>query len=266
MNDNFSDTRAPQEEKLEIFSAFFASRKESHLRTEAEETDKDRQARLDRERNPPTALTKVFTWEELFDEMGTYKRIAISRWQRTQALDLYRPDQKRYNPYCNEWDCCDELGDIPDSEEASAYSPSTRVDDITETDNSSGSLTPRHLNGRASEACTPVAFQPPPAPDSVRNSLAFMADIWQQEIFEILDRSYGCTPPLPITLYIAPQFSEIELKNTLRAFGKTWEHSFLYAHLKPAARLTLFAYFRSLVHEKEGPPSACDLHRANRHI
>ncbi|RXW14366.1 hypothetical protein EST38_g11484 [Candolleomyces aberdarensis] len=93
---------------------FFRKREARYPHIQETETPIDRQRRENRMRDPPVRSAKVFEWWPKDDG-----------WVRVPVLAKYRPDilaeygrhQKRYDPYFNEWDCCDEFGDRdPDSD------------------------------------------------------------------------------------------------------------------------------------------------------
>lgn len=91
----------------------------------AAETEKQRQARISRLRDPATAGAHVFEWDEdeLSDEANlvTYRRKEVIKALRVITLDNYGPSQKVYNALFNTWDCCSAWGPGQDSDSDSDY-------------------------------------------------------------------------------------------------------------------------------------------------
>jgi len=94
--------------------AFFAKREVLNGKRLVWEKEVDKQIRLRREKQPPTASAKVFEW--LKNSRGVYERIAIAKDDRTDTLAEYGKNQKRYDSFFNEWDCIEEMGEM-DAEE-----------------------------------------------------------------------------------------------------------------------------------------------------
>src|SRR6202522_2297745 len=74
------------------------------------ETPKQRQSRESREKKPPTRRTKVFMWRRLED--GGYRRESYYQAENGVHLDTYGENQKIYDAFSNEWDCCHEFGEL----------------------------------------------------------------------------------------------------------------------------------------------------------
>ncbi|KAF6741020.1 hypothetical protein DFP72DRAFT_344018 [Ephemerocybe angulata] len=101
--------------------AFFRAREEKHAHILQKETPEARQRRENRIRKPPTSSAAVFEWEVSQSDHTKYERVPVSaRWRR-DTLDSYGRHQKRYDPFFNEWDCCQLFGydDPDDSDEES---------------------------------------------------------------------------------------------------------------------------------------------------
>lgn len=86
---------------------FFKRREENRPRLLNLETALERARRLDRERNPPIKSAKVFVWDRDPELPG---REEVFASERIETLEEYGPEQKRYDSYWNEWDCCFEFG------------------------------------------------------------------------------------------------------------------------------------------------------------
>ncbi|KIM34733.1 hypothetical protein M413DRAFT_14931 [Hebeloma cylindrosporum] len=90
--------------------AFFAKRQELHTRLLSRERQEDKCKRIQRENQPPKRRTKVFEW--LKNEQGVYERVAVDKDDRTEVLEQYGRNQKRYDSFLNEWDCIGDLGEM----------------------------------------------------------------------------------------------------------------------------------------------------------
>jgi hypothetical protein len=84
--------------------AFFEKRQNDLQFLTRSETPRNRQSRLDRERNPPTVKTKVYVWSRGGD--GKFERQIVFQRENSDTLSRYREYQKVYNSFWNEWDCC----------------------------------------------------------------------------------------------------------------------------------------------------------------
>src|SRR5277367_3650822 len=84
----------------------------------ARETPRERQSRESREKNPPTRKTKVFLWSR--NEGGGYTRESYFQSENGAHLDSFGENQKVYDAFSNEWDCCVEFGEFTDHDFAVA--------------------------------------------------------------------------------------------------------------------------------------------------
>ena len=89
--------------------AFFEKRQKHVEFLTRSETPRNRQSRLDRERNPPTVKTKVFEWSCGSD--GKFTRQLVCKRENEETLCRYRASKKVYNSFWNEWDCCHRLAE-----------------------------------------------------------------------------------------------------------------------------------------------------------
>jgi len=90
--------------------AFFEKRDKSIAVLTRCETQSAQQARVERNRNPPTVNTKVFVWEK--DEDGGYSRQLVGHSENSTTLQGFGVSQKIYDSYYNEWDCGEDFGDL----------------------------------------------------------------------------------------------------------------------------------------------------------
>ncbi|EDR13000.1 uncharacterized protein LACBIDRAFT_312122 [Laccaria bicolor S238N-H82] len=85
---------------------FFERRDENGPCLLSLETALECERHLNRERNPPIKSAKVFVWDRDPELPG--REVLAS--ERIETLEEYGPEQKRYDSYWNEWDCCFEFG------------------------------------------------------------------------------------------------------------------------------------------------------------
>ena len=78
------------------------------------ETPKQRQSQESRKKNPPTRRTKVFMWRQLED--SGYRQESYYQAENGVHLDNYGENQKIYDAFSNEWDCCHEFGELSGNE------------------------------------------------------------------------------------------------------------------------------------------------------
>ena len=97
---------------------FFENRRLRNEHRMARETPRERQSRESREKNPPTKKTKVFLWSR--NEGGGYTRESFFQSENGAHLDSFGENQKVYDAFSNEWDCCEEFGEFTDHDVAVA--------------------------------------------------------------------------------------------------------------------------------------------------
>jgi hypothetical protein len=109
----------------ETIVEFFKRRAELNDRTFQRETARERQSREAKERNaqgqacPGRAGARVYIWEEV---NGHRIRRAAGRPNYDHFWEMYRPTQRRYDGFRDEWDLCSEFdpsAQHPDSDEDS---------------------------------------------------------------------------------------------------------------------------------------------------
>ena len=83
---------------------FFQKRQDRNEHLKARETPKQRQSRKSHEKNPPTKRTKLFLWT--LSENGEYRWESFYQAENGMHLDSYGKNQKIYDAFSNEWDCC----------------------------------------------------------------------------------------------------------------------------------------------------------------
>ncbi|KAJ3527811.1 hypothetical protein NMY22_g9648 [Coprinellus aureogranulatus] len=101
--------------------------------------------RLSRERELPTASAEVYEWSIDLDNPTSLKRTHVLKQLRSETLEMYTPNQKRYFSSLNKWHCCEDL--------AYGESPS---------DNAADEEWDEYLHGDKVDTERPVCEEPPP--------------------------------------------------------------------------------------------------------
>jgi hypothetical protein len=171
------------------WKAFFEKRRARNERLKARETPKERQSRENREKKPPTEKTKVFMWKRT--ESGEYRRQSFYQAENERYLGDYGKNQKVYDPFSNEWDCCSEFGEVSQDDVDDA--------DIDE-DFEDFSATSPPSDAPVAEPLMPAISEPAVIDRSF--SVARPAEIsfdWQDfETSKLLYEFYGFVAPLPL--------------------------------------------------------------------
>lgn len=181
------------------WKAFFEKRRARNEVLKTRETSKQRQARESREKNPPIKRTKVFLWRR--EENGEYRRESFYQAENGMHLDAYGKNQKIYDAFSNEWDCCEEFG---------ALSPDEFLDDDG-IDNDFPMMPPPSsaVGDQAMGSDTPLAnlpvpasVQSPPAVEDRSFSIVRSAEMnfdWEDlETSQLLYEIYGFVHPVPL--------------------------------------------------------------------
>ncbi|KAJ2916165.1 hypothetical protein MD484_g4230, partial [Candolleomyces efflorescens] len=178
---------------------FFRKREERRPHIEATETLVARQQRESRTKNPPMRKAKVFEW--VLGKDGWVRTPLLSRY-RADILSEYGSRQRRYDPFFNEWDCCEEFGE-PDSDSESDddypdYDYPQAAPPLVES-NDSAPLIPASPQPSSSSpaAPAPTEFDPPPdvfLGDSASNHAN--ANPTEMEVEDVFSHYYGFCPPV----------------------------------------------------------------------
>ena len=181
---------------LPSWQAFFEKRRARNERLKARETPSQRQARENRERKPPTERTKVFMWKRT--ESGEYRRESFYQAENETFLSNYGKNQKVYDSFSNEWDCCSEFGEMAEDDVDDADIDDVDDDDIDE-DFEDFSATSPPSDAPVTDPPMPAVSQPAVVDRSF--SVARPAKIsfdWQDfETSKLLYEFYGFVTPLP---------------------------------------------------------------------
>ena len=181
--------------------AFFRGRDNNRSLIQAKEIPKQRQAREDRARNPPTRSAPVFEWNlSKKGDHSVWIRVPVPAGWRTEMLASYGANRTRYDPTFNEWDCCD------------AFEAATEDTGDVEADG--------HVRSKygAQPPCAPPVSPgfPKPSNLAISNPISLPNDVslpvldstpnlflpndpTGQEVEETFHLYYGYTPPPPAT-------------------------------------------------------------------
>jgi hypothetical protein len=132
------------------------------------------------------------------EENGEYRRESFYQAENGMHLDAYGKDQKIYDAFSNEWDCCEEFG---------AFSPDEFLDDDGIDDDFPMMPPPSSAVGDQSDTPlanppVPASGQPPPAVEDRSFSIVRSAEMnfdWEDlETSQLLYEIYGFVHPLPL--------------------------------------------------------------------
>ena len=221
------------------WQAFFARRDKLNARRMQTETPVERQRRLARARDPPTISAKVFEWNWTLDEPSQLVREPVLKSMRFETLGNYTANQKRYDPFTNEWDCCEELDPgvtVDDDDEGLVLfrRPGQDREPLQDIPNIPPRLpTPPTPPAPPSPPTLPVLVASPSLPPEnvmdTEDPDPDLAGIHSYEAIEILAQFYGFTPPLPLPSTPATKFDEKDQKNFKRLLGLTILQEDLFA-------------------------------------
>jgi hypothetical protein len=130
MHDNTSGTdfKAIQDAYIATkpWQIFFQARELLNQKKLANETSAQRQARLNRERKPPTTNVVVFSWNWSDEDPHQLVRTRVTRREGGDILSAYSDSQLVYDSYSNVWDACEYFGQSDDDpDDMSIGSPSS---------------------------------------------------------------------------------------------------------------------------------------------
>jgi hypothetical protein len=93
------------------YNDFFAARVKRQKELMKVESPRDRQARESRERYPGVKNAKVYEWEKKQSSGGreVYQRVRVNKKRNEDVYCFYKPYQRLFNAFANEWDLCDEF-------------------------------------------------------------------------------------------------------------------------------------------------------------
>ncbi|TEB28733.1 hypothetical protein FA13DRAFT_1793883 [Coprinellus micaceus] len=145
-----------------------------HAWIQAGETSQDRLRGECRARCPPILLAPVFKWAlGRKENVCSYLRVSAPAKWRTDTPARYGKNRKRYDAFFNEWDCCNEFGDLTQGEQdlersMIPYDRQVVAESSTPSNTFPGpaasSLPAIQLDGFATPTATLTATDPPPDP------------------------------------------------------------------------------------------------------
>ena len=194
---------------------FFENRRRRNEQRMARETNQQRQARESREKNPPTTRTKVFVWSPAVG--GGYIRQSFFQSENGMHLDSYGINQKIYDAFSNEWDCCYEFGEFMDDD---------IVGSDDDGDNEYPSMPPAPS---ATDAEIELAVvEPPPDVEERRFDIDVPVEVdfyWEDlEPSTLLYEFLGFVAPLPLPV-MPSALDEVERKFILTVVGLERDNS-----------------------------------------
>ena len=224
------------------------------------ETPIQKQQRLSRLQNPPKRSAKVFEW--LPDDSGELRRMGVSSKLREDTLDTYAPDEIRYDPITNEYDCCEEFGS------GLQKAPIDQWDG--DSDFNEDSRSPDELSNfiNDNEHIQPVTRSPSPvncelAP-SFDNGKQKYLDSFIAEVLHVLRIHFGYTPPLPTSVPASSPFPDEKSKEQfVRALGFFATSIPMEAFEKPEIKMAA-DFFLRLHSRKRINADEWDIDRDNR--
>jgi hypothetical protein len=237
--DAFTNDPAPWE-------AFFAERDKRHARLAPTESQEHRQIRLDRQRMPPTSSAKVFEWLKNVKDPTRWDRTPVLKKERQDILDYYGSQQKRYDAWENEWDCCELFGPLDPDQEVD-YDDLCAGHDETDP-NKNAACPPPPVEGFADVSEDNSDDIPSSSPLQVR------------AVAEILSIHYGFVPPL--SLSASPtSIDEIQQNKFLRSIGHTHSDGSLFSSNLGSQAIR---FVQTLVNRHRPSADSWDLDHTNR--
>jgi hypothetical protein len=246
------DNKIIRQKWQQYFVEYFELRAQDNARRIGKETAREQQARLNRERKPPTVSAQVFEWA-LPDNYGSHYqpselvRKAVVKKMREDTLGYYTANQRRYDPVRNEWDCCELFGSGADDwDDWESEQPEETI----------------HLDSHVSDIhnldMENRQRSPSPPPTAVESPIIDAPDTY--EVIDILVMHYGFVPPLPLPEYATP----VDLAARppfLRLLGLQRQDDLVFA--SPLGRIA-YDFVHALASHKKPDPSLWDLARGNR--
>lgn len=107
------------------YDDFFAAREKRQQEMIKVESARDRQRRESRVQNPGIVNSTMYEWEKTQSSGGLelYKRVKVNKKANEHVYHNYRPHQRLFNAFANEWDLCEdfEFGDVDNSNSDDGY-------------------------------------------------------------------------------------------------------------------------------------------------
>jgi len=101
------------------YDDFFAARQKRQEEMMKVESARDRQWCESRAQNPGIVHAKMYVWEKTQSSGGLelYQRVKVNKKENEDIWSYYRPHQRLFNAFSNEWDFCEDFrfGPVDDS-------------------------------------------------------------------------------------------------------------------------------------------------------
>ena len=200
--------------------AFFAKCEDLNTKMLSWEKEGEKRKRIQREKQPPMANANVFEWLE--DDCGVFQWTAVAKTERTDVLSNYGRNQKRYNPFFNEWDCIAELGVMDEDELTRMCWDDESI--LHEVQSSSSQLSPSNILAGQMEI-----YVPPPCKEnkSFSRQLVMEDKLLEgpqqaSEAASNLFEHFGFVPPLQLSSKLPPAAGVAEGFKLSKVLGLTY--------------------------------------------
>lgn len=250
------------------WSQYFEKRAKRETELLANESDKDRHARIQREENRPMRRCKMYTWRAVKTSGAgiIYARTLMKQSEHEDLVTHYRPSETKFNARSSEWDFFEEFD--------SSYQERTPFDDTDESDSESDrpglGATPLNDNQEYPKArepspvCekVPEEFYTTAGVEGYRNVADCQSSSFTRTDPRMVERAhweFGFVPPLGQSFTSEPTFTWKEVLHTL---GTTLSSEDAKA-IPTNDMLALQAFFSALVSKKTIPSDLDDLSRQN---
>ena len=230
----------------QTWKEFFAECERINARKLETETPAARETRLNRMRQPPTISARVFEWVQ--DDDDNWVRQAVLRKERCNKLDFYGEQQKWYDPFWNEWDCCEEFGPWDGDDNDDGYDEDGEIFEDGEI-NADIDCPPPQTPRRS----------PSPPPIAEENLVPAEELPEMHEIEHILSEHYGFVLPQPAPDVPPTTIDAIAKRQFLRQLGLSRQDDPVFS--KPIGKIALD--FVTGLASSQPDPSLWDLARGN---
>ncbi|KAF7761865.1 hypothetical protein Agabi119p4_9857 [Agaricus bisporus var. burnettii] len=207
---------------------FFQKRLELQEKIRNRETSKEKQARLSRTVNPGITKARVYVWD-WDDKFDFVREGPVAKRDNEETLMDYSGQQKRFDPYFNEWDCCHLWGPSTDNEGLIEILPVDKQDAIPSEYMNNPPRCPLSPCPEPIQDLPSSAFPPPEPVQDLRSSTEapIQAPIQIQEQSEVestvvryLTFHHGFVPPTPLPeTAVLKTVTESDVRSLLTILG-----------------------------------------------
>lgn len=263
---------------------FFEKRARREVELLVSESDGDRHARLQRERDPPIKKSKMFVWQTVKTSGGgiIYARTLMKQKEHEDLIQHYRPSETKFNARSSEWDFFEDF-----DTQSSAVSPSDDSSNASSSQLGSplwtpASIDPNNSDQRFSDApMQPISDNDPLAPELHASTAMIQDDSPQCPIRRALNKApnslagsstsadtsrtietahwqFGFMPSLGKEFESSGM--QLSWKEVLQILGSTGE---CVENVGAVDKMALRAFFTSLVGKEPIPHDLDDLSARN---